>query len=212
MVSHSLQALLLLHEQGRPYLGYKETRLGLAAKRHTPSWACKLAPGQDLAAPAFLACIVSFNPQDPPSLQFSSLSSSVSQLFSSGCAGYLGRQDASALLRPCPSLDLWRTVNPSPSHQAADCADSCSLQLRYFLSLSPPPELRVASFSLLFSTTLLLISCLCVQFVTTHPRLPHNQGGDRYAFIFSSDSDVLNSPTDNLVYFLFKDSRRYIKE
>lgn len=79
-------------------------------------------------------------------------------------------------------------------------------------ALSPPPELRVASFSFLFSTTLLLIFCLCVQFVTMHPRLPHNQGGDRYVFIFSSDSDVLNSPTANLVYFLFKDSRRYIKE
>ena len=187
-VPHSLRTLLLLCAQGQPYLGYKETRLGLAAKRHAPSWACKLAPGQDLAAPAFLACIVSFNPQNPPSLQSSSLSSSVSQLFSSGCAGYLGKQDGSALLRPCLSLDLRRTVNPSPSHQAADCVDTCSLQLQYFLSFITTTRAKGGQFffPLLHYSTASFLS-LCVQFVTTHPRLPHNQGGDRYAFIFSSD-------------------------
>ena len=68
-----------------PYRGSKGTRPGLAAEGHTPNWTCKLAPGRVLAAPVFLICIVSFNPQDLRSLCFSSLSSSAAQLFSSHC-------------------------------------------------------------------------------------------------------------------------------
>lgn len=83
--------------RGHLYLGSMERGPGLAAKWHMPNWAWKLAQRQDLAAPVSLPYTVSFHPYDFASLHFSWSFSSISQLFSSDCVGFLG---SSALFDP----------------------------------------------------------------------------------------------------------------
>lgn len=65
--------------------------------------------------------------------------------------------------RPAQSLDLWRTVDPSP-HQAADCTYTCSLQLSQFLSFITSAWVTLGQFFFHFHHYSSFLS-LCEQFV-----------------------------------------------